>query len=33
VETNSSCSVFVFVVDGLLCRLLHATFYSSSDVD
>ncbi len=33
VETNSSCSVFVFVVDGLLCRLLHATVYSSSDVD
>ncbi len=33
VETNSSCSVFVFVVDGLLRRLLHATFYSSSDVD
>jgi hypothetical protein len=31
-ETNSICSAFAFVLDGLWCRLLHATFYSSTDV-
>ncbi len=31
-ERNSICSAFVLVLDGLWCRLLHATFYSLTDV-